>query len=120
MVGRIIQREFPEVAFHAIDDPERALAQIESGTLFSDSPKIILIDINMPKVNGFEILTALHANGAFTSTPKVIFSSSTQQRDIEEAYAFKCNSYIEKPQSYPKLKETLTKTLEYWLTYNLN
>ena len=120
LLKRVIDREYPGVSLITVDDSEAALKQIEQDEFKNYLPKLLLIDINMPKVSGFEILQALKNKEDYKKIPKVIFSSSTQPTDVDKAYSLQCNSYIEKPATYKELKEIISATINYWLHFNVN
>lgn len=81
-------------------------------------PKLVLLDLKIPKVDGLEVLDLIRSNRFTKTIPVIIFSSSTVQKDIDEAYKKGANSYLTKPMNYNdycKLMETISL---YWLTNN--
>ena len=81
-------------------------------------PKIILLDIKLPKVNGFEVLQRLKSNNTTKKIPVIIFTSSNERQDLELAYQLGANSYLVKPDKYQKLKELVQYLGKYWLDLN--
>jgi two-component system response regulator len=81
-------------------------------------PKVILLDIQMPKVNGIEVLQKIKADERTRSTPVVILTSSNQDPDIEKCYALGANSYIVKPVDFEQFRASIKNLGLYWLILN--
>lgn len=81
-------------------------------------PKIVLLDIKLPKVNGFEVLQKLKSDNTTKKIPVIIFTSSNERQDLEQAYQLGANSYLVKPDKYQKLKELVQYLGKYWLDLN--
>ena len=82
-------------------------------------PKLVLLDIQMPKVNGIEILQKIKSDERTKSTPVVMLSSSKEEPDIQKCYALGANSYIVKPVSFEGFAEAIKNLGFYWLLLNL-
>ena len=83
-----------------------------------DTPKIIILDINMPKVGGLEVLQKLRSDERTKLIPVVILTSSQHDRDIFEAYNLGINSYIVKPVDFNKFMAAVAEIGLYWLLLN--
>ncbi len=83
-----------------------------------DSPRLILLDLKLPKVDGLEVLRRLKADVSKRHTPVVVLSSSKEERDISECYRLGVNSYIVKPIDFQQFTETVRTLVTYWLTLN--
>ena len=81
-------------------------------------PKIILLDLKMPKVNGMEVLTQLKSDNQTKHFPIIVLSSSDLESDIHQCYALGANSYIVKPVSFSEFIKTIKELSNYWLTLN--
>jgi len=81
-------------------------------------PRVILLDIQMPKVNGLEVLQKIKADDRTKSTPVVILTSSNQDPDIQKCYAMGANSYIVKPVDFERFTEAIRGLGLYWLLLN--
>lgn len=81
-------------------------------------PKLILLDLKLPKIDGLEVLSRLKANPVTRSIPVVILSSSNEARDVVRGYELGVNSYIRKPVDFSKFKETVRQLALYWLLFN--
>ena len=84
----------------------------------ADQPKVILLDLKLPKVDGLEVLREIRADAALRSVPVVILTSSREERDIVQGYDLGVNSYIVKPVEFDKFIETVQTLGFYWLLLN--
>jgi two-component system, response regulator len=81
-------------------------------------PKVILIDLKMPKVNGKECLMRIKADERTRKVPVVVFSSSKEDSDIDECYDLGANGYVVKPVSSEEFEKAVTGLGTYWLVTN--
>ena len=81
-------------------------------------PKLVLLDIKMPKVDGIEVLRRLKADSATQRIPVVVMTSSNEDRDVVESYRLGVNSYIVKPVQFDAFMETVAKIGLYWVLTN--
>lgn len=77
-------------------------------------PNIILLDLNLPRVGGLEILSILKKDDDLKSIPVIILSSSESDRDIVESYKLYANSYISKPIDYDQFEQIIKNIKIYW------
>jgi two-component system, response regulator len=89
----------------------------EARDIFSP-PKLILLDIKMPKINGIEVLQRLRSDERTRTTPVVILTSSNENPDIHTCYNLGANSYIVKPVDYDRFAEAIRSVGLYWLLLN--
>ena len=82
------------------------------------TPQIVILDLKMPRVDGFEVLRRLRAAEKTRGIPVVIFSSSTEDRDIFMSYHFGASSYVRKPVDFSDFSETVRRLGTYWLKVN--
>jgi len=99
-------------------DGEEALAFFPRWEAGEPLPAVILLDINMPKVNGLEVLKQLKEHAVFRRIPVVVLTSSREDRDLKTAYDLGVNSYIEKPVSFTKFIEVAEHIELYWCVFN--
>jgi len=99
-------------------DGEEALAYLPRWDVGADLPAVILLDINLPKVNGLEVLQQLKAHERYRRIPVVVLTSSREDRDLRTAYDLGVNSYIEKPVSFSKFMEVAEHIELYWCVFN--
>jgi two-component system, response regulator len=81
-------------------------------------PRIMLLDLKMPKVDGLEVARRIKKDPRTRSLPIIIFTSSREQRDIDESYQVGANSYVVKPIDYAELITKLGDLVRYWLQLN--
>jgi two-component system response regulator len=81
-------------------------------------PKVVLLDIQMPKINGIEVLQRIKADPRTRSVPVVILTSSKEHPDIQKCYELGANSYIVKPMNFESFAEAIKNLGFYWLLLN--
>ena len=84
----------------------------------SNPPKVVLLDLKLPKVNGLEVLRALRENPTTKTLPVVVVTSSREDPDIKAAYALGANSYVVKPVDFDAFSEAVSSLGLYWLLVN--
>ncbi|QSE98827.1 response regulator [Fulvivirga lutea] len=88
------------------------------GRSINEQPRLILLDINLPKVNGLEVLKEIRSNPITKAIPVTILTTSKDEKDIYEAYNLGVNSYISKPVSFDQFSKTVKEVGMYWLVIN--
>jgi len=83
-----------------------------------DLPSIVLLDLNLPKVDGREVLQAIRANERTRSLPVVVLTTSAEPFDVEASYALGVNSYIQKPVDFEQFVWAVKQVGLYWLVLN--
>jgi CheY-like chemotaxis protein len=95
----------------------RGQYQNQSGSL---RPGLILLDINLPKVNGLEVLKEIKQNPDLRYIPTVMLTSSRRDEDIVKSYDFGCNSFIQKPLEFERFKDIVKQIGMYWGGLNVD
>jgi CheY-like chemotaxis protein len=85
---------------------------------FEHPPKLILLDLKLPKVDGMEVLKQLKADARTKTIPVVILTSSKEERDLVSGYNLGVNSYIQKPVDFDQFREIVKTVGLYWLVIN--
>ncbi|WP_284308813.1 MULTISPECIES: response regulator [Hydrogenophaga] len=99
-------------------DGEEALAYMARWDAGEQLPAVILLDINLPKINGLEVLRQLKAHERYRRIPVVVLTSSREDRDLQTAYDIGVNSYIEKPVNFSKFMDVAEHIELYWCVLN--
>jgi len=81
-------------------------------------PKVILLDLKLPKVDGLDVLRAIKANPATRAIPVIVLTSSREESDMVEAYKLGVNSYVVKPVDFEQFTEAVRILGMYWLLLN--
>jgi two-component system, response regulator len=81
-------------------------------------PRLILLDLKLPKVDGLEVLRQIKSNADTRAMPVVILTASKEERDLVESYKLGVNSYIQKPLDFDQFRETIKAAGFYWLVIN--
>ena len=81
-------------------------------------PEVVLLDLNLPKIGGLEVLKRIRAEETTKYLPVVILTSSKEQKDLAEGYASGCNSYVVKPVDFARFSEAVRQLGLYWLLVN--
>jgi len=85
---------------------------------FDHPPKLVLLDLKLPKVNGMEVLKIVKSDPRTRTIPVVIMTSSKEERDLVASYNLGANSYIQKPVDFDQFRETVKMVGMYWLLTN--
>ena len=104
-------------------DGEEALDFLFCRGIFSarspaSPPRLVLLDLKLPKVDGLQVLQEVKASAACRLIPIVVLTSSGEQRDIRATYKLGVNSYIQKPVDFDQFRQTIKTLGLYWLVVN--
>lgn len=105
-----------KVEIGVVQTGDEALPYLRQQSRFADAPRpdLVLLDINLPKRNGHDILKEIKSDEVLKAIPVVIFSSSTSSRDVDKSYALHANSYICKPQNLEDYFGVLKSLEAFW------
>ena len=108
----------------SVADGDEAIAYLRGQDKFADReqfpvPDLMLLDLKMPRLNGFEVLSWVRRDEKCRSLPVVVLSSSSHDADIKKAYSLGANSYLVKPVAFDSLVEIVKTIGQYWLKLNV-
>ncbi|MGN7610506.1 response regulator [Magnetococcales bacterium HHB-1] len=120
---RTVQRGFSKaklnIKLYIVDDGEECLDFLRHQGKYTDSqssprPDLLLLDINMPKLDGKEVLKQIRMDEQLKTLPVVILTTSDQEHDVMDSYASGANAYITKPVEPGRFMETVRRLEEFW------
>ena len=102
---------------YVVNDGEEALDFLFKKGEYGDAPtpSLMLLDLKMPGVDGFEVLETVKQDAGLKKMPIIVLTSSNQNSDLERAYELGCNSYIVKPVNYNNFMEAVIDIQRYWI-----
>ena len=123
MTMRALQSDHVNNRIEVARDGEEALDFLfcrgpHSGRSPESQPKLVLLDLKLPKIDGLEVLREIRATPQTRTIPVVILTSSAEQRDIVETYKLGVNSYIQKPVDSTQFRQTVKTAGYYWVVVN--
>ena len=89
-----------------------------AGRRIENSPKVILLDLKLPRVDGLEVLRRIKSDERTKNIPVVVVTTSEQEQDVVESYKLGANSYIVKPVNFDKFVEAVSELGFYWMLLN--
>jgi len=124
LIGRAIRKAGLDQPALARDGRE-AVAYLSGSGEFADReahpfPSLILLDLKLPKMSGFEVLQWIRERPELRRIPVVMFTSSKEKADVDRAYDLGANAYLLKSVDHEDLVQALTRVREFWLDLNVN
>jgi len=118
-----LRRENLSNRVHVVRDGEEALEFLfcrgtYSSRSFDRPPKLVVLDLKLPKIEGLEVLRIIKNDIHTRAIPVTILTSSNEDRDLVESYKWGVNSYIQKPVDFNQFRETVKQLGLYWLVMN--
>jgi two-component system response regulator len=104
------------VNLHHVENGEECMAFLRKTGPYANAvtPDIILLDLNMPVMDGREVLTEIVADEGLCHLPVVVLTTSAEHRDIRDMYKLRCSSYITKPVDFDQFQRVLLEFANYW------
>ncbi len=105
------------VRLHVVDDGEKAMRFLHRHEEYGAVPRpdLIVLDLNLPRKSGREVLAEVKADPALESIPITVFTSSEVEDDMHHAYARHVNAYVHKPENYEDFARTIKSMVDFWL-----
>jgi CheY-like chemotaxis protein len=120
----MLRRAFHQAGIHVplqvVSDGEEAIAYLKGEGKFANRaeyplPDLFLLDLKMPRLNGFDVLEWLRAHPTLAPLRTIVLTTSEEIRDVNRAYALGANSFLTKPINFLDFKDTLQAMFNYWL-----
>jgi CheY-like chemotaxis protein len=105
-----------QVTLQHVDNGEKCMAFLRRQGLYANAPRpdLILLDIHMPRMDGFEVMQAIAADPVLGTIPVVVLSTSGEPEDINRLYQLGCKSYLIKPNDFAAFSAGLEQVARYW------
>lgn len=106
------------VNLHHVDNGEKCMQFLYRKGSYADvpTPDLILLDMHMPVMDGYEVLTEIVKDEKLRHLPVVVLTTSYEAADIQKMYDLRCNSYITKPVDFDNFVKVIAQLAGYWLT----
>jgi CheY-like chemotaxis protein len=117
-VQRAFKKNALQSSLYVAHNGQQALEMLRSGAV-PTSNRLVLLDINMPRMNGLEFLRALRTDPELRATPVVMLTTSNDDRDRGESYALNVAGYLVKPVTFPAFVELMAAFNAYWMRVEL-
>jgi chemotaxis family two-component system response regulator Rcp1 len=119
---RLTQEAFrdadPSIELHVVTDGVEAMAYLRREGIHADAPRpdFILLDLNLPRMDGREVLARIKENEDFKTIPTVILTTSDAEADIMTSYKLRANCYLSKPVQLEEFEGLVKSINDFWLT----
>jgi two-component system, chemotaxis family, response regulator Rcp1 len=107
------------VQLHTVANGKECMAFLRKEPPFENAPTavLVLLDLNMPVMDGRETLTAINDDAALIHTPVIVLTTSAAEIDVLKMYKLRCSSYIVKPVKFERFVQVIAKLGDYWLAF---
>ncbi|WP_296052276.1 response regulator [uncultured Alteromonas sp.] len=107
----LMENHIKQNQIHLAEDGYDLISQLQDS---NSLPRFILLDLNMPRMGGKEVLESIKKENRYRHIPIIIFSTSDADADIEECYQLGCSAYLSKPSDYQSLQDLMQATIQFW------
>ena len=106
------------INLHVVDNGEKALAFLHREPPYEDAPRpgLIILDLNLPRINGMEVLKEIKTNEALQTIPTVILTTSRAEEDVIRSYKLGANCYVSKPLNLDEFVKVVSSIDSFWFT----
>jgi two-component system, chemotaxis family, response regulator Rcp1 len=117
LMQEVIRKSNPSVQLHVVTNGEDAMAFLRRGASHAHAPRpdLIFLDLNLPKMNGRDVLSLIKADPRLKTIPIVILTISDAAKDIHDSYQLHANCYLTKPTELDEFEELVKNINEFWL-----
>lgn len=125
LMKRSLERAEAHFNLQIVKDGDAAVDYLSGTGVYADRfthplPCLVLLDVKLPQLNGFEVLKWIRTQPDLACLPVVMLTNSDEPIDIQRAYRTGANSYLVKPLNYEQLEKTLPLLMDYWMTANVS
>ncbi|HXM66818.1 MAG TPA: response regulator [Candidatus Acidoferrum sp.] len=119
LTADLLKRNDRSVHTHSVTDGVQAMAYLRCQGKYSDAlrPHLIMLDLNMPRKDGWAVLVDVKSDSALNTIPLVVFTTSEARTDIVRCYELGANSYVTKPGDLDRYRATVTGIGNYWFGF---
>jgi two-component system, chemotaxis family, response regulator Rcp1 len=118
LMREILREINPAARLHVVTDGAEAIDFLgyQGRYLVAPRPSVIVLDLNLPKLHGREVLARVKSNPHLQTIPVIVLTSSEDQSDIESSYQLMANSYLRKPDNLDQWEQMVTSLNNFWFT----
>ncbi len=117
-VKRALKKVNTNISYDYVTDGKEAFEYFLNRSVSGAPAKVILLDINLPGINGIDLLRKIRSMSSLKYTPVIIFSTSDNPIDVKNSYDNGANAYLVKPAGLNSLTETMKRMCDFWLSSN--
>jgi two-component system response regulator len=99
-------------------DGEEVIHHLRNTDIQIESPAVIFLDVKLPKLSGFDVLTTIKSDDRLQCLPVVFLTNSERPEDVQRAYELGANGYVTKPADFERFRETIKQTARFWAVTN--
>lgn len=116
LLEEVLEEIEQDIHLQVVRNGEEALGYLQGAEPYAGSvrPDLIILDLNLPKCNGFKVLAEIKQDSELRRIPVVIFSTSQAEEDIKRSYQLNANCFITKPSQLSEFIETVKKISDFW------
>lgn len=122
LILRALRKQVPDATVLVARDGPAALDILFAHAAPTDEdtalPRVVLLDLKLPKLTGLEVLERLRADARTADIPVVMFTSSNEAQDVQASYRLGANSYVRKPSDFSSFTAVVQQIGQYWLGFN--
>jgi CheY-like chemotaxis protein len=117
LIQEVLKESIHKHNLHIVTDGEQAVHFLKKEGKFSDavSPNLVMLDLNLPKKDGREVLAEIKSHEHLRYIPVVVFSSSEAEKDIQKSYDLHANCYVVKPFDFNHFSKVIQSIQNFWL-----
>ncbi|WP_141735097.1 response regulator [Oligoflexus tunisiensis] len=116
LIQNILKSCNSELGLHYVEDGEEALSFLKQQGAYADAPRphLVLLDLNLPRKDGSEVLAEIRADPDLAGLPVIILSTSSAPSDIRKSYSLHANAFVSKPGDLNQLRQAIQNLYAFW------